>query len=131
MVLMLMLSVRTKGAGQYQFSLDEEKRAEQMASLKAQRQETETARDETARRGGLSKAQEAHKRRLDARREMLEAKRAKIYGGKDEVERIRKEKREQAADKFLQGLEAELGTGAQSDEQTQGATPDRTEESAS
>lgn len=100
-----------KGAGQYQFSLDEEKRAEQMASLKSQRQETESAREDHQKRGGLSKAQEVHKRRLDARRELIEAKRAKLYGGQDEVDRIRKEKKEQAAERFLKGLEAELGPG--------------------
>jgi hypothetical protein len=104
-----------KGAGQYQFSLDEDKRAEQMASLKSQRLETESAREDFHKRGGLSKAQEAHKRRLDARRELIEAKRAKLYGGQEEVDRIRKEKKEQAAEKFLEGLEAELG-GVESSE---------------
>ena len=103
------MPVRVKGAGQYQFSLDEDKRAEQMASLKSQRQETETARENHQKRAGISKAQEAHKRRLEARWELIEAKRAKLYGGQEEVDRIRKEKKELAADKFLEGLEAELG----------------------
>lgn len=79
-----------------------------MASLKSQREETETARLESTQRGGMSKAQEAYKRKLDARRELIEAKRAKLYGGQDEVDRIRKEKKEQAAERFLEGLEAEL-----------------------
>lgn len=82
-----------------------------MASLKSQRQETESAREDHRKRGGMSKAQEAHKRRLDARRELIEAKRAKLYGGQDEVDRIRKEKKEQAAERFLKGLEAELVPG--------------------
>lgn len=105
------MAVRTKGAGQYQFSLDEAKRAEQMASLKAEREATETARNEAKKRGGLSKAQEAHKRKLDERRAMIEAKRAKLFGGQDEVDRLRQEKREREAEAFLSGLEKEMGPG--------------------
>lgn len=85
-----------------------------MASLKAQRQETETARSEAQQRAGMSKVQEEHKRKLDERREMLRLKRAKLLGGQDEVDRLRKEKREKEAENFLQGLEAELGAHSSS-----------------
>ncbi|KAK8849650.1 hypothetical protein IAR55_004985 [Kwoniella newhampshirensis] len=101
--------VRVKGAGQYQFSLDEEKRAEQMAALDAQRSETEKARAETAQRRGMSAAQEAKKRKMDERKAMIEAKRVKLLGGEKEVERLRAERRAKEADEFLQGLESELG----------------------
>ncbi len=100
--------MRAKGAGQYQFSLDEEKRAEQMASLDAQRTETERARDEAGKRGGLSLAQEAKKRKIDERKALIEAKRVKLLGGEEEVERLRAEKRAFETDKFLQGLGEEL-----------------------
>lgn len=80
-----------------------------MASLKAQRQETEAARSQAEQRGGMTKAQEEYKRKLDARRELIQAKRAKLLGGQDEVDRLRREKREREAESFLQGLEAELG----------------------
>ena len=95
-----------------------------MASLQSQRQETESARHEHQKRGGLSKAQEGHKRRLEARRELIEAKRAKLYGGQEEVDRIRKEKREQAADRFLEGLETELGVGEASGKVKETSIPD-------
>ncbi|WVW86963.1 hypothetical protein I302_109019 [Kwoniella bestiolae CBS 10118] len=100
--------VRVKGAGQYQFSLDEETRAEQMASLASQRQETENARLK-ANQKGLSAAQEARKRKVDERKALIEAKRAKMLGGEREVERLRDEKRKKEADDFLKGLESELG----------------------
>lgn len=73
----LTVSVRNRGAGAYQFSLDEEQRAEQMASLAAQREETERVRASTGSKDGLSAAQEAHKRKLDDRRALIEAQRAK------------------------------------------------------
>ncbi|WWD20278.1 hypothetical protein CI109_104754 [Kwoniella shandongensis] len=100
--------VRVKGAGQYQFSLDEEMRAEQMAALDVQRNETEKARAETAQRRGMSAAQEAKKRKMDERKAMIEAKRVKLLGGEKEVERLRAEKRAKEADDFLKGLESEL-----------------------
>jgi hypothetical protein len=100
--------VRTKGAGQYQFSLDEEQRAKEMASLDAQRRETEQARGEAVKRGGLSAAQEIKKRKLDERRAIVEAKRIKLLGGKEEVERMRNEKREREAEQFLDSVKAEL-----------------------
>ncbi|ORY34772.1 hypothetical protein BCR39DRAFT_514630 [Naematelia encephala] len=99
--------VRAKGAGQYQFSLDEEQRAEQMASLSTQREETEKAR---AANRGLSAAQEAKKRKLDERKALIEAKRAKLFGGQEITERKREERRAAVADDFLQSVERELGT---------------------
>ena len=63
-----------------------------MASLKAQREETETVRLEAGRRGGQSAAQAAHKRKLDERRALVEAKRAKLLGGREVVDRLRQER---------------------------------------
>ncbi|OCF73238.1 hypothetical protein I204_06469 [Kwoniella mangroviensis CBS 8886] len=102
--------VRVKGAGQYQFSLDEETRAEQMASLASERQETEDARSKAAQsqRKGLSAAQEARKRKADERKALIEAKRAKMLGGEKEVERLREEKSKRETDDFLKNLENEL-----------------------
>jgi len=80
-----------------------------MASLNAERQRTETARQA---RAGISKAQEERKRKLDERREMLEAKRIKVLG-KDEVERLKREKREKEAETFLSGLDRELQGGGE------------------
>jgi hypothetical protein len=80
-----------------------------MASLDAQRKETEQAREETVKRGGLSAAQEAKKRKLDERRAVVEAKRVKLLGGKEEVERLRSVKREKEAESFLDGLKKEMG----------------------
>ncbi|EIW71548.1 hypothetical protein TREMEDRAFT_73338 [Tremella mesenterica DSM 1558] len=84
--------VRTRGAGAYQFSLDEDARKEQMASLDAQRVETENARAKAGNRGGLTAAQEMRKRKLDERKALVEAKRTKMLGGAEEVERLRREK---------------------------------------
>ncbi|WVQ79226.1 hypothetical protein IAT38_001322 [Cryptococcus sp. DSM 104549] len=101
--------VRIKAAGQYQFSLDEAQRAEQMASLKAERAETERKRAETVQRNGLSAAQEAKKRKVEERRAVIEAKRLKLLGGEEAVAKLRKEKEEAAAEAFLKGLEGEMG----------------------
>ncbi|WWC95795.1 hypothetical protein V866_002661 [Kwoniella sp. B9012] len=102
--------VRVKGAGQYQFSLDEETRAEQMASLASQRQETENARSKAtqSQQKGLSAAQEARKRKADERKALIEAKRAKMLGGEKEVERLREERRQRKTEDFLRNLENEL-----------------------
>src|SRR5689334_13301863 len=107
-LLWLTRAVRTRGAGQYQFSLDEEKRAEQMASLKAQREETETVRQQAGRRGGVSAAQAVHKRKLDERRALVEAKRAKLLGGQEVVDRLREEKRSAEADNLLREVEQSM-----------------------
>ncbi|OCF35207.1 hypothetical protein I317_02277 [Kwoniella heveanensis CBS 569] len=103
--------VRVKGAGQYQFSLDEEARAEQMASLSAQRKETELARAQatSASNKGLSAAQLAKNKKLEERKALIEAKRAKLLGGKENVEKLRQEKKAREAEEFLKGLESELG----------------------
>jgi len=105
-----------KGAGQYQFSLDEDKRAEQMAALAAEREKTIKAREETSK--GFNKAMEDRKRKLDARRELIQAKRIQVLG-KEEVEkldrerrvelsRLEEERKEKEAEDFLKGIENEL-----------------------
>lgn len=53
-------------------------------------------------------AQEAKKRKIDERKALIEAKRVKLLGGEEEVERLRAEKRAFETDKFLQGLGEEL-----------------------
>ncbi|WRT69663.1 uncharacterized protein IL334_006653 [Kwoniella shivajii] len=102
--------VRVKGAGQYQFSLDESLRSEQMASLASQRRETEEARNQSlqSQTKGLSAAQEARKRKADERKAMIDAKRAKLLGGEKEVERLKEERKKKETDEFLKGLEDEL-----------------------
>ncbi|WVQ77721.1 hypothetical protein IAR50_007411 [Cryptococcus sp. DSM 104548] len=100
--------VRVKGAGAYQFSLDEDIRAQQQAALKASREETEQARARASERGGLTAAQEARKRKMDERKAMIDAKRAKMLGGEKEVERLREEKKAKEADDFLMELERDL-----------------------
>ena len=90
------MAVRSRAAGHYQFSQDEAKRAEQIAALKAERQETQQAREENQSReveidvgqsgNGepvkkkvvLTPAQEMKKRKLDERKAMIEAKRMKV-----------------------------------------------------
>ncbi|KAL1406453.1 hypothetical protein Q8F55_008152 [Vanrija albida] len=98
--------VRVRGAGAYQFSLDDEKRKAQMAELKAERGETERARAAAAGRAG-SAAKEEQKRRIAERRRVVEAKRASLLGA-PEVARLRKEKAEREADTFLHDFETEL-----------------------
>jgi len=100
--------VRARGAGAYQFSLDEESRAEQMASLGAQRAETESIRQAGVERGELSAAQQLRKRKLEERKALVDAKRAKLLGGEKEVERMRDGRRAAETDLFLKGLEKEL-----------------------
>ena len=90
--------VRNKGAGFYQFSIDEETRRAQMEELRKAREETEQARKEAGAedvkpgevegmRGGgstlsvASRAMEKRKRDLEARRQLLEAKRRKLQSG--------------------------------------------------
>ena len=81
--------VRTKGAGYYQFSADEETRRKQMEELKVTREETERTRQELGAEdikpgeegmtadGVKSRAMEKRKRELEERRKLLEAKRKK------------------------------------------------------
>ncbi|WVO21560.1 uncharacterized protein IAS62_002869 [Cryptococcus decagattii] len=99
--------VRVKGAGQYQFSLDEQRRAEQQAALKSQRHETELARAEAGRRGGITAAQEARKKKLEQRKAMIEAKRAQLFGGEKEVQMLKEERKAREADEFLNTLQKE------------------------
>jgi hypothetical protein len=84
--------VRARGAGAYQFSLDEEERKAQMEALESERRETERRRKEEGVDGGgdngedndkekgkvLTKAEEGRKRKLDERRALIEAKRIKV-----------------------------------------------------
>lgn len=88
--------------------MDEETRAAQMASLKAERKETEAARAETGTRHGMSEAQLARKRKLDERRTLVEEQRRKRLGGAAAVEKLRAEKRAREAEAFLEDLEKEL-----------------------
>ncbi|KAI9638966.1 uncharacterized protein MKK02DRAFT_41995 [Dioszegia hungarica] len=97
--------VRTKAAGQYQFSLDEETRARQMEELKAGRLETERARER------IQSVLEQRNQKLEARRQLVEAKRVELAGGVEALEAIRAKQREAAADSFLDALEEEIGKG--------------------
>ena len=56
----------------------------------------------------MSAAQEAKKRKIDQRKALIDANRAKLLGGEKEVDRLRAEKRAAETDRFLQGLEEEL-----------------------
>ena len=79
-----------------------------MASLSAQRNETEQARNKVSARGTLSAAQETKKRKVDERRAMIEAKRAKLMGGEDEVRRRKALKETGQAEDFLDKLHREF-----------------------
>lgn len=96
--------IRDRAAGAYQFSLDDDERARQLAELKSQRLETERARAELAEKR-MTAAQEARQRRIDERMEMLERKREEKYGGKENLARLRREKAEREAEALL----AEVG----------------------
>jgi large subunit ribosomal protein L24e len=100
--------VRTRGAGAYQFSLDDETRQKQMASLDAERLETEMARDRTAKRGTMSVAQEVKRRRLADRRAVIEAKREQLLGGKANLTRLRADKRTKDTDAFFAEIEEDV-----------------------
>jgi hypothetical protein len=77
--------IRTKGVGFMQFSGDAEERANQMANLEAERQETEARRSEAARR------KEDRKREIEERRRKIQEKRT-----------------EKKTDRFLNDLMGEL-----------------------
>jgi hypothetical protein len=79
-----------------------------MAALASEREKTLKARQEI--NNGFEKAMEVRKRKLDARREMIQNKRIQVLG-KEEVERIDREWKEREAEVFLRGLEDELGGG--------------------
>ena len=79
--------VRNRGVGHYTFSTDHSTRAEQMAALNAARDETEQQR---------TTAQKA----AEARRIKIEERRKEIAG----------KKRKREAEKFLSGLELDLGS---------------------
>ncbi|KAJ9091045.1 hypothetical protein QFC19_009282 [Naganishia cerealis] len=119
--------VRARAAGHYQFAQDETKRAEQMAALKAEREETQQAREERQSRaveveqvavsGGqpamkktvtLTPAQEMKKRKMDERRALIEAKRMKMLGGKEGIEKKRQELQDREAEKLLKEVETSL-----------------------
>ncbi|KAM0750624.1 hypothetical protein T439DRAFT_325683 [Meredithblackwellia eburnea MCA 4105] len=76
---------RTKAAGFYAFSRDEKVRAEQMAALKRERDETEVVRRENRDKGGVvgerEREKEERKRKLEEKRKELERKRAEKLGG--------------------------------------------------
>jgi hypothetical protein len=96
--------VRTRAAGQYQFSMDEAERAKQRASLDAQREETSQQRSNAR----LGQVQAAKKRQLDLRRAEIDAKRARLLGGQQKVDELRAAKREAQVNEFLSSFEKEL-----------------------
>ncbi|KAI5453607.1 hypothetical protein NCC49_005431 [Naganishia albida] len=117
--------VRSRAAGHYQFSQDEAIRAQQMAALKAERDVTQQAREENQSRAVqvvagashaepakrvvvLTAAQEAKKRKLDERRAMIEAKRMKMLGGKEGIEKKRKELQDREAERLMKEVETSL-----------------------
>ncbi|GMK55343.1 hypothetical protein CspeluHIS016_0203990 [Cutaneotrichosporon spelunceum] len=100
--------VRVRGAGAYQFSFDEDKRAEQMASLGAERLATENAQREAEKRGGMSVARQAYNDRVEARRTRVEAKRVKLLGGEQKLAELRRQRGEEQATKLLEEFEVEL-----------------------
>ncbi|KAJ9103949.1 hypothetical protein QFC21_002412 [Naganishia friedmannii] len=119
--------VRARAAGHYQFSQDETKRAEQMAALKAERNETQQARDERLSRNVdmngssasegrpagkkpvlLTPAQETKKRKLDERRALIEAKRIKMLGGKEGIKKKHQELQDREAERLLREVESGL-----------------------
>lgn len=88
--------VRAKGAGYYQFSLDEEVRKKQMEELRQEREETERTRQEHGavdlKAGEVegmqadastirSRAIEKRKKDIEERRKAVEAKRRKLQNG--------------------------------------------------
>jgi large subunit ribosomal protein L24e len=74
-----------------------------MASLRAERIETERARAELSEKR-VSAAQEARQRRIDERMDMLERKREEKYGGKEQLARLRREKAEREAEALLREI---------------------------
>lgn len=87
-----------------------------MAALAAEREKTIKAREEMSK--GFNKAMEDRKRKLDARRELIQAKRIQVLGieevekldreRKEELSRLEEERKEKAAEDFLKGIEHEL-----------------------
>ena len=100
-------TVRDRAAGAYQFALDDETRARQLAELKAQRLETERARAELSARR-MTAAQEQRQRLIDERMVMLERKREEKYGGKENLQRLRREKAERQAEALLEEVQRGL-----------------------
>lgn len=88
-----------------------------MAALASERERTLKAREETTK--GFNKAMEDRKRKLDARRELIQAKRIQVLGVEEaerldrerqvELSRLEEERKEREAEKFLKGIEDELG----------------------
>lgn len=77
---------RTRGAGFYQFSGNEEERERQMRALKEERGETERRREEREREGdevvkGRERDKEERKRKIEEKRREVEEKRKKAKGG--------------------------------------------------
>ncbi|BGP17597.1 hypothetical protein JCM10213_001247 [Rhodosporidiobolus nylandii] len=77
---------RTRGAGFYQFSGNEEERAAQMEALKREREETERKRAEREREGDLvrkerDREKDERKRKIEEKRRELEEKRKRAKGG--------------------------------------------------
>lgn len=91
--------------------MDENKRAEQMASINSIRDETERARAEAAARNGRTLAQEAWHQRRAERWKVVEAEQERIMG-KEAVDAMRKKREGKEAEDFLARLEKELDRGS-------------------
>ncbi|ROW08396.1 hypothetical protein VMCG_03332 [Cytospora schulzeri] len=91
--------IRTRGTGFYQFSRDEARRQEEMASLEAERRTTEVER---GRREG---EKEERRREVEERRRLIQQRRKEV--GEKKAQKL--------ADSFLDGLAADMG-GAEHEE---------------
>lgn len=94
--------IRTKGTGFFQFSKDEETRQREMASLGAERLNTERER---ARK---DEDKERRRREVEERRKVIEQRRKELG----------QKKARKMADSFLDGLAADIGEGGGEGEET-------------
>lgn len=76
--------------------------------MEAERIATEQARSGAEQRGGISAARQAHMDRVEKRRALVEAKRAKLLGGPEKLAELRRERRAKDAAKFFEDFEDEL-----------------------
>ncbi|OAX41188.1 hypothetical protein K503DRAFT_686013 [Rhizopogon vinicolor AM-OR11-026] len=115
---------RTKGAGFYQFSADEEKRQQEMEELRSARMETEKTRqevgavdlkpgeveglreDSTTAGASRSRAMEKRKREVEERRKLVDAKRRKVKGQEAPTSRTSEPNTAEAATFKAQELDA-------------------------
>lgn len=88
--------IRTKGVGFFKFSKDEETRAQEMANLTAERENTEWERKKR------EEEKEARRREVEERRRLIEERKREV--GEKRARKL--------ADSFLDGLAADLGGAA-------------------